>query len=222
MVDMYKESGWLPRWELYGRETYVMSGDPAIPVIVDAYLKGIGDFNPEKALDACVETANRNDYQGIGDYKKLGYVPAYSDTSKWQNWSLSKTLEYAYDDYCIALMAEKMGKKDIADEFYQRSKNYKNVYNPKTSFMQPRNEKGEFVKGFNPDDYTEDICESNGWQYFWSVPHDLDGLIGLLGSQERFTEKLDSMFTYIPKTDKKLPIFKDDNGVRCISTLCTH
>ncbi len=206
-LAFYDQSGALPLWNLYGWETNMMIGYHAIPVIVDAYLKGIGDFDPEKALDACVVTANRDDYQGIGDYKKWGYVPAYSDTSKWQSWSLSKTLEYAYDDYCIALMAEKMGKKDIADEFYQRSKNYKNVYNPKNTFMHPRNEKGEFIEGFNPDDYTEDICESNGWQYFWSVPHDLDGLIGLLGNQERFTEKLDSMFTYVPKTDKKLPIF---------------
>jgi predicted alpha-1,2-mannosidase len=186
----------------------MMIGYHAIPVIVDAYLKGIGHFNPEKALEACIVTANRDDYQGIGDYKKLGYVPAYSDSAKWQSWSLSKTLEYAYDDYCIALMAEKMGKKDIADEFYQRAKNYVNVYNSETFFMQPRDEKGNFIKDFNPDDYTEDICESNGWQYFWSVPHDLDGLIGLLGSQERFAEKLDSMFTYKPETaNKDLPIF---------------
>ena len=207
-LSFYEQSGALPLWNLYGWETNMMIGYHAIPVIVDAYLKGIGHFNPEKALEACIVTANRDDYQGIGDYKKLGYVPAYSDSAKWQSWSLSKTLEYAYDDYCIALMAEKMGKKDIADDFYQRAKNYVNVYNSETFFMQPRDEKGNFIKDFNPDDYTEDICESNGWQYFWSVPHDLDGLIGLLGSQERFAEKLDSMFTYKPETaNKDLPIF---------------
>lgn len=94
----------------------MMIGYHAVPVIVDAYLKGIGDFNAEKALEACIATANRDDYRGIGDYKKLGYVPAYSDPKKWENWSLSKTLEYAYDDYCIAKMAEKMGKKEIADD----------------------------------------------------------------------------------------------------------
>ena len=77
------------------------------------------------------------------------------------------TLEYAYDDYCIAKMAEKMGKKEIADEFFKRSQNYHNVYNPATSFMQPRDEKGNFAANFSPDDYTEDICESNGLQYFW-------------------------------------------------------
>ena len=195
-LKFYEQNGALPLWNLYGWETNMMIGYHAVPVIVDAYLKGIGDFNAEKALEACIATANRDDYRGIGDYKKLGYVPAYSDPKKWENWSLSKTLEYAYDDYCIAKMAEKMGKKEIADEFFKRSQNYHNVYNPATSFMQPRDEKGNFAANFSPDDYTEDICESNGWQYFWSVPQDLDGLIGLVGSKERFAEKLDSMFTY--------------------------
>ena len=206
-LKFYEQNGALPLWNLYGWETNMMIGYHAVPVIVDAYLKGIGDFNAEKALEACIATANRDDYRGIGDYKKLGYVPAYSDPKKWENWSLSKTLEYAYDDYCIAKMAEKMGKKEIADEFFKRSQNYHNVYNPATSFMQPRDEEGNFAANFSPDDYTEDICESNGWQYFWSVPQDLDGLIGLVGSKERFAEKLDSMFTYVPKSDEELPIF---------------
>ena len=206
-IAFYEQNNRLPVWNFYGSETDMMIGYHAVPVIADAYLKGIGDFNAEKALEACIATANRDDYRGIGDYKKLGYVPAYSDPKKWENWSLSKTLEYAYDDYCIAKMAEKMGKKEIADEFFKRSQNYHNVYNPATSFMQPRDEKGNFAANFSPDDYTEDICESNGWQYFWSVPQDLDGLIGLVGSKERFAEKLDSMFTYVPKSDEELPIF---------------
>lgn len=206
-LHFYDQSGALPLWNLYGSETNMMIGYHAVPVIVDAYLKGIGNFDPEKALEACVATANREDYRGIGLYKSLGYVPAFSDPEKWENWSLSKTLEYAYDDYCIARMAEKMGKKDIADEFYKRSQNYRNVYNPATTFMQPRDEKGRFVAPFDAKAYTEDICESNAWQYFWSVPQDLDGLIGLLGSKERFTEKLDSMFTYAPDAQEDLPIF---------------
>ena len=108
-LKFYEQNGALPLWNLYGWETNMMIGYHAVPVIVDAYLKGIGDFNAEKALEACIATANRDDYRGIGDYKKLGYVPAYSDPKKWENWSLSKTLEYAFDDYCIAKMAEKMG-----------------------------------------------------------------------------------------------------------------
>ena len=124
-----------------------------------------------------------------------------------ENWSLSKTLEYAYDDYCIARMAEKLGERQIADEFDKRSLNYKNVYNSQTTFMQPRNNKGSFIENFSPDDYTPHICESNGWQYFWSVQQDVDGLISLVGGKERFAQKLDSMFTYNPSADEDLPIF---------------
>lgn len=206
-LEFYKQSGALPLWNLYGWETNMMIGYHAVPVIVDAYLKGVGDFDPELALEACVASANRDDYHGIGEYKSMGYVPAYSDPKLWKSWSMSKTLEYAYDDYCIARMAEKMGKADIAQEFYKRSENYRNVFNPASSFMQPRDEKGNFAKDFKAETYTEDICESNGWQYFWSVQHNIDDLIRLVGGEERFAQRLDSMFTYTPATDEELPIF---------------
>ena len=203
-----EQNGRLPVWNFYGSETDMMIGYHAVPVIVDAYLKGIGDFDPKKALAACVATANIDEYRGIGLYKKYGYVP-YDVTDHYnsENWSLSKTLEYAYDDYCIARMAEKLGEKQIADEFDKRSRNYKNVYNSQTTFMQPRNNKGSFIENFSPDDYTPHICESNGWQYFWSVQQDVDGLISLVGGKERFAQKLDSMFTYNPSADEDLPIF---------------
>ena len=207
-LKFYEQNGALPLWNLYGWETNMMIGYHAVPVIVDAYLKGIGDFDAEKALNACVATANLDSYRGIGLYKELGYIP-YNVTDHYnaENWSLSKTLEYAFDDYCIAEMAKKMGKQDIADTFYKRSRNYRNLYNPETSFMQPRDDKGHFIKGFKADDYTPHICESNGWQYFWSVQHDIDGLIDLVGGKNRFAEKLDSMFTYHPAADDELPIF---------------
>lgn len=203
-----EQNGRFPVWNFYGSETDMMIGYHAVPVIVDAYLKGIGDFDPKKALATCVATANIDEYRGIGLYKKYGYVP-YDVTDHYnsENWSLSKTLEYAYDDYCIARMAEKLGEKQIADEFYKRSRNYKNVYNSRTTFMQPRNNKGSFIENFSPDDYTPHICESNGWQYFWSVQQDVDGLISLVGGKERFAQKLDSMFTYNPSADEDLPIF---------------
>lgn len=203
-----EQNGRLPVWNFYGSETDMMIGYHAVPVIVDAYLKGIGDSDPKKALAACVATANIDEYRGIGLYKKYGYVP-YDVTDHYnsENWSLSKTLEYAYDDYCIARMAEKLGERQIADEFYKRSLNYKNVYNSQTTFMQPRNNKGSFIENFSPDDYTPHICESNGWQYFWSVQQDVDGLISLVGGKERFAQKLDSMFTYNPSADEDLPIF---------------
>lgn len=203
-----EQNGRLPVWNFYGSETDMMIGYHAVPVIVNAYLKGIGDFDPKKALAACVATANIDEYRGIGLYKKYGYVP-YDVTDHYnsENWSLSKTLEYAYDDYCIARMAEKLGERQIADEFDKRSRNYKNVYNSQTTFMQPRNNKGSFIEDFSPDDYTPHICESNGWQYFWSVQQDVDGLISLVGGKERFAQKLDSMFTYNPSADEDLPIF---------------
>ena len=203
-----EQNGRLPVWNFYGSETDMMIGYHAVPVIVDAYLKGIGDFDPKKALAACVATANIDEYRGIGLYKKYGYVP-YDVTDHYnsENWSLSKSLEYAYDDYCIARMAEKLGERQIADEFDKRSRNYKNVYNSQTTFMQPRNNKGSFIEDFSPDDYTPHICESNGWQYFWSVQQDVDGLISLVGGKERFAQKLDSMFTYNPSADEDLPIF---------------
>lgn len=207
-LAFYEQNGRLPVWNFYGSETDMMIGYHSVPVIVDAYLKGIGNFDPKKALEACVATANLDGYRGIGLYKKYGYVP-YNVADKYnsENWSLSKTLEYAYDDYCIARMADKLGDKQTADEFYKRSLNYKNVYNPQTSFMQPRDDKGDFIGNFSPDDYTPHICESNGWQYFWSVQQDVAGLIDLVGGKERFVQKLDSMFTYNPSVDTELPIF---------------
>ncbi len=208
LVEFGEQNGRLPVWNFQGSETDMMIGYHAVPVIVDAYMKGLIDNDyAEKALDACIATANLDSYRQIGDYKRLGYVPSPGHIEGEENWSLSKTHEYAFDDYCIALMAEKMGRKDVADEFYRRSGNYVNVYNPATSFMQPRDSKGDFLDGFNPDDYTEDICESNGWQYFWSVQHDIDGLIDLVGGKDRFKEKLDSMMTYNPSPNDSPPIF---------------
>lgn len=122
-IAFYEQHGRLPVWNIYGSETDMMIGHHAIPVIVDAYLKGIGDFDVNKALEACVASANTDAYRGVGLYKKLGYVP-YDVTDKYnaENWSLSRTLEYAFDDHCIAVMASKMGKEDIAATFLDRSK----------------------------------------------------------------------------------------------------
>jgi predicted alpha-1,2-mannosidase len=207
-LAFYEQHGRLPVWNIYGSETDMMIGHHAIPVIVDAYLKGIGDFDVNKALEACVASANTDAYRGVGLYKKLGYVPYdVADQYNAENWSLSRTLEYAFDDHCIAVMASKMGKEDIAATFLTRSKNYKNVYNPATSFMQPRHSNGQFISPFDPEDYSEHICESNAWQYFWPVQHDIPGLINLVGGQERFAQKLDSMFTFHPSDTTKLPIF---------------
>lgn len=208
LIAFSEQNGRLPVWNMYGCETDMMIGYHSVPVIVDAYLKGIGDFNPIVALDECVKTANIDDYREIGLYKKMGYIP-YDVVDKYNsdNWSLSKTLEYAFDDYCIAKMAEKLGKKDLADSFYKRALNYRNVYNSKSSFMQPRDSKGTFISDFKPEEYTPHITESNGWQYLWSVQHDINGLVELIGGKKRFEEKLDSMFTLVPEGNEELPIF---------------
>lgn len=206
-IAFYEQNGRLPVWNMYGSETDMMIGYHAVSVIAEAYLKGIGGFDAKKALEACVHTANIDDYRGIGVYKTKGYIPYdLTDAYNSENWSLSKTLEYAYDDYCIAKMAEKMGEKKIADTFYARSMNYKNVYNPATSFMQPKASDGIFLPDFNAEEYIPYITESNGWQYFWSVQHDIKGLITLVGGKQRFAEKLDSMFTLHAEKDG-LPIF---------------
>lgn len=198
----YDQHGMLPVWNFYGNETDMMIGYHSVPVIVDAYLKGIGDFNPENALNACIATANKDDYRGIGLYKQHGYIPY-----NLEGESLSKTLEYAFDDYCIALMAQKMGKEDIAETFFARSQNFRNLYNPATSFMQPKDDKGNWINNFDAKAYTEHITESNGWQYFWYAPQDVAGLIELTGGAARFTQKLDSLFTYAPDAADELPIF---------------
>lgn len=207
-LAFYDQHGRLPVWNFWGGETDMMLGYHSVPVIVDAYLKGIGGFDAEKALDACVATANDDEYRGIGLYKSLGYVP-YNvvDPYNSENWSLSRTLEYAFDDYCIAVMADKMGKKELANEFYKRSQNYKNTYNPTTGFFQPRDDNGNWQPDFKPEEYTPHISESNAWHYFWSVQHDIPGLISLTGGKEAFSAKLDSMFTVGPKENEELPLF---------------
>ena len=207
-IAFYEQNGRLPVWNFWGSETDMMIGYHAVPVIVDAYMKGIGNFDAEKALEACIATSNIDEYRGIGSYKKNGYIP-YNVTDKYnsENWSLSRTLEYAFDDFCIAEMAQKMGKTDIANEYSKRSQNYRNVFNPATGFMQPIDDKGVFQPNFNPDEYTAHVCESNAWHYFWSVQHDIKGLVSLTGGQEKFAAKLDSMFTYIPTGNEELPIF---------------
>lgn len=201
LMAQYREIGRLPVWNFYGNETDMMIGYHSVPVIVDAYMKGIGDFDAEEALEACIATANIDEYRGIGLYKKYGYIPY-----NLEGESLSKTLEYSFDDWCIARMAEKMGKKEVADEFYKRAGYYKNLYNPATRFIQPKDDKGNWIKDFDAEDYTTHITESNGWQYFWSVQHDMPGLVALTG-KDVFKEKLDSMFTFHPTDSSELPIF---------------
>lgn len=203
MLAFYDQHNMLPVWPLWGNETDMMIGYHSVPVVVEAYLKGqVPAEWGERILAACVGTANRDDYRAIGLYKELGYVPADKEGE-----SLSKTLEYAYDDWAIAQLAKKMGKDDVYNEFLLRSKYYQNVFQPASGFMQPRLSSGEWKPGFDPKAYTGDITESNGWQYLWHVQQDVPGLISLMRGPEQFEKRLDEMFTLYPEANDTLPTF---------------
>jgi predicted alpha-1,2-mannosidase len=200
-LSHYDETGLLPVWSLAGNETNMMIGYHAVPVLVDAYFKGI-PLDAKKALEACVASATEKGRQ-IDTYMELGYVPTGGDH---ENWSVSKTLEYAYNDWCIAALAKDLGETEIANTFSERANNWRNLYDTSSTFFRPKSDKGVFSSPFNAKNYTKEFCESNGWQYFWFVPHDINGLVDTLG-KEQFTVKLDSMFTYYPEENDKLPIF---------------
>ncbi len=207
LLTFSKENGRLPVWNMWASETDMMIGYHAASVIAEAVLKGVPGIDREQALAECVKTANLDNYRGIGLYKSLGYVPYdIADPTLGDDWSLSRTLEYAYDDACIAALAKAMGRNDVYSTFSRRAQNYRNVYNSGTTFMQPRDSKGQFQPNYSPDDYTPHICESNGWHYMWSVQHDPEGLIKLVG-KKRFAQKLDSLFTYTPAANAELPLF---------------
>ena len=199
----YKETGLLPVWSMQGNETNMMIGYHAVPVIVDAYFKGINNFDVDLAYDACIASAT-DVSRNIDEYMTLGYVPAGKDDD---DWSVSKTLEYAYDDWCIAHFAKALGKTKDYDTFIKRSENWKNLYDSQSTFMRPKLKDGSFVADFIPKEYSYYFCESNAWQYFWSVQHDVEGLVAQVGGVERFERKLDSMFALTPLAEDVLPIF---------------
>ena len=202
MLAHYKETGILPVWSMQGNETNMMIGYHAVPVIVDAYFKGF-QFNAELAYKACKESAMVNDRQ-IDVYKDRGFIPV---DEGHENWSVSKTMEYAYDDWCIAMFAKDLGRQKDYEYFLKRSENWKNLYNDKASWLQPKDTNGQFIEPFIPKEYSPYFCESNAWHYYWFVPQDVPGLIEKTGGHKRFEQKLDSMFTYAPAPEDKLPLF---------------
>ncbi len=186
-IDDFEKTGHLPMWNFPGNETWCMIGNHAIPVIADAYLKNIKGFDAEKALKAMIATANR-DSLGLKQYREQGYIPANTEGE-----SVSKTLEYAYDDYCIAQMAKAMGHDDIYKTFIQRSQNWKNIFNPKSGFFQAKMNE-TFVEPFEPREVNFHFTEGNAWQYAFAVQHDIEGLIEILGGKAAFEAKLDAFF----------------------------
>jgi predicted alpha-1,2-mannosidase len=181
----------LPVWSHYANENWCMIGYHAVSVIADAVAKGNTGFDTDKALQACVNSSNLDYYDGIGLYKKLGYVPEDKNGS-----SVSKTLEYAYDDWCIAQMAKKLGHQDVYNEYTKRSANYNNVFDKSIGYMRPKLSDGTFKAAFDPlDTHGQGFIEGNAWNYSLYVPQDPEALIKLNGGREKFTVHLDSLFT---------------------------
>lgn len=195
MMRQYDTYGYLPIWQLWGDENYCMIGNHAIPVIVDAALKGLKGFDINKAYEA-VKGSSMLDHPGspFAVWEKYKYIP-----EDLQSQSVSITLEIAYDDWCVAQLAKKLGKNEDYQHFMQRSAFYENLYDKQTGFFRAKNKNGEWLSPFNPLQYGGNggnpYTEGNAWQYFWYVPQNVPGLIKLVGGNKAFTAKLDQFFT---------------------------
>ena len=181
----------LPIWSHYANDNWCMSGYHSVSVLADAIVKGVYDGDPEAALNACVETSNHRDYEGIGQYIDKGYIAAEKSGT-----SISNTLEYAYDDWCIAQIAKKLHKTDIYETYLKRSGNWENNFDPETGFMRAKMNDGNFQK--NPDvmsTHGQGFIEGNSWNYSFFVPQNPKALIEKMGGKQKFSQRLDSLFT---------------------------
>ena len=200
MIDMYKEHGWLPKWELYGRETLTMEGDPSIPVITDTWLRGLRDFDIDTAYEAMIKSATTPGKDNLmrpdnDDYLGKGYVPL---REQYDN-SVSHALEYYIADFALSQLAEALGKKDDARLFYERSLGYKNYYCKEFGTLRPILPDGSFYSPFNPRqgenfEPNPGFHEGSAWNYTFYVPHDISGLTKLMGGKKTFIDKLQSVF----------------------------
>ena len=180
----------LPIWSHYANENWCMIGYHATSVIADAMAKNVGDFDYNRALQASVNTANVEYFDGIGDYIKYKYVPDDKSHS-----SVSKTLEYAYNDWCISQMAKRTGDKDLEKEFSERAQSYKNVYDSTIGFMRPKLANGLFRTAFDPmDTHGQGFIEGNAWNYGLYVPQNIDSMVDMMGGKVNFDQHLDSLF----------------------------
>ncbi len=192
-LKQYEQGGRLPVWELASNETDCMIGYHSVSVIADAMAKGITGFDYEKAFEASKHSAML-DNLGLDAYKKQGFISMDDDSE-----SVSKTLEYAYDDWCIAQMAMILDKKEDYNYFMKRSQSWKNVFDKETGFMRPK-KNGGWDKPFDPKEINNNYTEGNSWQYSFFVPQDIPGMIAAYGGDEKFEAKLDEMFTSESKT----------------------
>jgi predicted alpha-1,2-mannosidase len=185
--------GLLPVWQFAGQETWTMIGYHAVPVIADAWMKGVRGFDGEAALKAMVASATYRPYGGLGDYIDLGYVPIDREPE-----AASKTVEYAYDDWTIARMARDLGHADIAATFEKRAQNWRNSFDLETGFLRARKADGSYRTPFDPTaiNYGSDYTEGNAWQYSWFAPQDLGGIVQAMGGDAATVAKLDAMFDF--------------------------
>lgn len=197
--------GVLPVWAFHGQETWCMIGYHAVPVIADAYMKGIRGFDSDAALQAMVASASYGPYDGLAQYMQLGYVPIDEEGE-----AASKTLEYAYDDWTIARMAQAMGRADVAAQFGKRAANWRNAFDAKTGFMRARKRDSSFREPFDPttSGYGSDYTEGNAWQYSWYVPQDIAGLAKVHGGEDKLLQRLDDVFD--AKVDPKIFAHMED------------
>lgn len=205
MIGMANEWGWLPKWELYGRETFTMEGDPAIPVIVDTWRKGLRDFDIDSAYAAMKRSATTPGAQNqmrpdIDPYLAKGYVPlgAYAGDMSGDN-SVSHALEYYVADNALAWLAEERGDNVFASELRRRAAGYKNYYSKESGTLRPLNADGTFLTPFNPRqgenfENVPGFHEGSAWNYTFFVPHDVDGLARLMGGKRKFVDKLQMVF----------------------------
>ncbi|PVH26154.1 GH92 family glycosyl hydrolase [Sphingobacterium corticibacter] len=181
----------LPIWSHYGNDNWCMSGYHSVSVIADAILKGVYKGDANKALDACIATANYRRYEGIGEYIDLGYIPDEKNGT-----SVSNTLEYAYDDWCIAQLAKHLNRESDYQTFAKRAENWRNMFDPSIGFMRPKDAQGKFREQFDVlETHGQGFIEGNTWNYSLYVPHNPQGLMELIGGKKKLSTYLDSLFT---------------------------
>ncbi len=208
LVDKYRQGGWLPIFPAWNSYTSEMIGDPCASLFADAYIKGIRNFDVQTAYEALLKNAYEqpasfDDYKdgkgrrALTSYIKYGYIPLEDPVREafHQREQVSRTLEYAYADYCVARLAEALGHQAVADSLYARSKNYRNVFDPRIGYVMGRHADGSFITGKRPDQGQSFITEGNPCQYSWFVPHDVYGLFDCMGGRHEYLLRLDSMFT---------------------------
>lgn len=205
MVDMYKEWGWLPRWELYGRETFTMEGDPAAIVIADSYVKGLRDFDYKTAYEAMLKSATTPGAENpirpdIDPYVEKGYIPLgfFANDLSGDN-SVSHALEYCLADYAISQMADSLGDKKAAKLFKKRSQSYRNYFCKEYGTLRPLTKEGKFLEDFDATtgknfENVPGFHEGSAWSYTFAVPHDIDGLTRLMGGKKGFIKSLQYVF----------------------------